>query len=86
MRLVTSANRWINVFATEQTTAIVRAWNVMNSLLSRLESQEGRMTCHGRYAGTMRPAFAKVGKPCQRPIHPVLETGHSQDRQAIRSR
>jgi len=86
MRLVTSANRWINVFATEQTTAIVRAWNVMNSLLSRLESQEGRMTCHGRYAGTMRPAFAKVGKPCQRPIHPVLETGNSQDLQAIRSR
>jgi hypothetical protein len=86
MRLVTSANRWISVFATEQTTAIVRAWNVMNSLLSRLETQEGRMTCHGRYVGTMRPAFAKMGKPCQRPIHPVLVTGNSQDRQAIRSR
>ena len=44
MRLITSAKRRNHVFANAQNTAIVKAWNVMNSLLTYLQSQEGRMT------------------------------------------
>lgn len=75
MRLVTSAKRWISVFANAQDSAVINARNVMNLLMTYLEAQEGRMTSLGR-----------TGKPCHAPIQQVLSTGSSPDRLAIRSR
>ena len=59
MRLQTTAKRWNHVFAKEQNTTIVKAWNVMNTLLSYLESQEGRMAFMNRPLGCMRPALVR---------------------------
>jgi hypothetical protein len=75
MRLLTSAKRWISVFANVQESAVINARNVMNLLMTYLEAQEGRMTSLGR-----------TGKPCHAPIQQVLSTGSSPDRLAIRSR
>jgi hypothetical protein len=85
MHFVISAKRCNSVFAKGQESAIVNAQNVMNLLMSYLESQEGRMTSLGRYAGSLRPALANTGKPCHTPNHQVLGTGSSPDRLAIRS-
>jgi hypothetical protein len=71
MRLLTSAKRWISVFANVQTTATVNARDAMNLLMSYLGSQEGRMTSQA--------------KPCHAPINLVFDTGRRPDRLSIRS-
>ena len=90
MRLITSAKRRNHVFANAQNTAIVKARNVMNSLLPYLQSQEGRMTYMGRPMGTLRPVLASFSgaNPVER-CQPVGEkptgTRRRQDRIAIGS-
>jgi hypothetical protein len=90
MRFETSAKRWNHVFANQQNTAIVKAWNVMNTLLSYLESQEGRMALMNRPLGCMRPALVRSsGASSVTHRSPVGEeptgTGRRQDRFAIGS-
>ena len=90
MRFQTSATRWNHVFAKAQNTAIVKARNVMNTLLSYLESQEGRMAFMNRPLGCMRPALVRssgAGSVMHRSPVGTKPTGtcRRQDRFAIGS-
>jgi len=86
MRLVTSAKRWISVFASKQETAVVTARNVVEILLSYLAMQEGRTTFHGSRRGQLSPAYAKPRPRCNPSGNdPLVTTDRSRDRITMRS-